>query len=663
MLGVNNFMMKYHKEHLGIMIGGILVLSAIFIISIPERATAGSYNGQDLALAILANQSTLISSSYTDTDNSGHRQEIVLSSLGIMFPTNGSTFALLSTGIAGTPIVTTGATNPGSERGAWFAGGQYGWPRDEATLTMTLQVPQYMHYLYYDVQFFSAEYPEYIGTQYNDKLTITVNSPSKGTTNYIFDVNSGYFVWNSNSIPGTGFNIFAQSGNPNDVDIVDTTPRTPGADAGASDIIPIGGIYHPVSPNEQITVTINIKDVGDNQFDSAAFIDNLMFSGYAKTDILARKTAQDVNGAYLECGDTIKYTVTISNIGAAAQGNNPGNEFEDIIPVNTTYVPGSATATSGIISYSNRKITWNGGIPSQSSVVLTFEVTANQSLINGTIISNQGNVYWDSNEDGTNDATELTDDPGVNDGIDQDGDGETGDDDPTKITVTSFEPPPMVTEDFSDDNAGGKATQSYYGRQWFETSEGITGNVFEVVSGPPGYHYSTDNSFKTKMRFSGGTQYWNYTLSRLESDMIWWEAYFACGNTSEESDLYLDFKNTAGNDIARIKFEYVHEGTVQPTDWVLRLYYMDPVSGWNRLDSDYQGGYLCNGWYKLRIEKNGPSYINYSLYRVNKGLVDFKTGGQLNAPFSNFARVEWYSTKNPVVCPMFFWDEHKIGLI
>ena len=118
-----------------------------------------------------------------------------------------------------------------------------------------------MHYLYYDVQFLSAEYPEYVGTQYNDKLTVTVDSPSEGTSEYFFDVNSGYFVLDSNDITGTGFDIFAQSGYPSDVDWVDTTPRNPGADAGASALIQIGGAAHPVSPNEQITVTFNIKDL------------------------------------------------------------------------------------------------------------------------------------------------------------------------------------------------------------------------------------------------------------------------------------------------------------------------------------------------------------------------------------------------------------------
>jgi uncharacterized repeat protein (TIGR01451 family) len=653
-------MKKGFGRNLTITMGMVIIISMVFIILSSESVNAGSYDGEDLALAILANQSTLVSSSYVDMDREGCRQATVLSSLGTMVPTDGSTFALFSTGIAGAVPVTTDTLNPGDERGTWFKN-KYGHPRDEATLIIVLQVPPYMHYLYYDVQFFSAEYPEYVGSQYNDKLTVTVDSPSQGLTTYVIDVNSGYFVLDSNVIPGTGFDIFAQSGNPDDVDIVNTTPRTPGADAGATDIVPIGGVYHPISPHEQITVTFNIEDIGDNQFDSAAFIDNLIFSGYAKTDIIARKTVQDLNGEILECNDTLEYTVAITNTGAADQSDNPGNEFEDFIPDNTTYVNDSTTATSGTVEYdvNESKIIWNGEIPRESSVLLTFQIKVDSDLQNGTLISNQGTVYWDSNENGTNDATELTDDPYIDDGIDLDGDGETDDDDPTNLVIITLESASTLVEDFSDDTAGGKATQSYFGYEWFETSNETLGSNFEVVSG---YYYSTANSFKTKLRSSGSPQYWNYTLSGFNKDIEWWEIWFACGNASEESNLCLYFKNKDENDIAKIRFDYAHAGTEPPMDWVIKLYYWSPVNGWVRLYTDFPGGYLYNGWYKLRIEKNGVSYINYSLDRAGEGRVDFKADQQLGSSFSDLACVEWRNTKNPVVCPMFFWDEHSLGL-
>lgn len=656
---------KNMKKHYVMIMTLVLILTNIFFIIPSEQVSAGSYDGQDLALAILANSSWLVDSTYSDTDEYGHSQAAVLESLGTMLPTNGSNFALISTGIAGTNIITTNAQEPGDERGTWFEGGSHGYPRDRATLTMTLQVPDYMHYLYYDVQFLSAEYPEYVGTQYNDKLTVTVDSPSKGTTYYTFDVNSGYFLLDSNGIPNTGFDIFARSGYPGGVDWVDTTIRNPGADAGASDLIQIGGAHHPVSPNEQITITFEIKDAGDNLFDSAAYIDNLKFTGFAKTEIIARKVIEDLYGEsidYVECGETYRYRITISNTGAADQENNPGNEFEDILPENITYVTNSAFATSGVINYDagEKKIYWNGDIHGESSVILSFNFKVNEGLSNGTIISNQGIVNWDSNEDGNNDATELTDDAYVDDGIDQDGDGETDDDDPTIISVLEFECPLSVTETFSDDTAGEKATQSFMDHEWFETSDiRIVGSSFEVA---PSYYYQTSKSYKTKIRQSSGTHYWNYTLSELNGDISWWESWFICSDSYEEADLYLDFKNSLGEDIAKIKFEYVNSGEETLMNHYIELYYWEPTGGWKKLNSDFENGYLRKSWYKLRIEKISPNQITYSLDRTGVGTVDNETGSELLSTFSDFSKVEFYSTKNPTLCPMIFWDEHTLGL-
>ena len=646
--------------------GLIILISFSFMILTANNVQATAYNGQDLALAILKDESTYVSSSYTDKDGTGHSQSIVLSSLGIMTPTHGSTFALFSTGIAAYNPVTTDEENPGDERGTWF-NNKNGNPRDFVTLTMCLQVPLYMHYLSYDVQFFSSEYPEFIGTKYNDYLKITVDSPSQGISEYQFDVNSGYFVLDSNDINGTGFDIFALSGNPAQVDIVDTTPRDPGADAGASDLIPIGGQSHPVSPCEYINVTIHLQDKGDNMFDSAAFIDNLRFTGEAMTQIVGSKDLEDINGGEMECNDTLEYTITISNTGTADQNDNPGNEFEDYIPEKTTYISDSAYSEYGDINYNSteNKITWSGDIPSETSRILTFRVKIDNGLQNGEIISNQGTIYWDSDEDGDNDATELTDDMFVDDGIDQDEDGETDDDDPTIGIVYAFDYPTVITEDFTDDTPGGNATQAYLSRNWFRTSNSeMYGSCFEVA---PSFHYSTSQSFKTKLRQSIGSLYWYYSLNTLENaEMDWWEIWFACGDTSENYSFYLYLQDDNGDDIAKIRFNYTPKGPL-PMNWLLELYYCNSTGSedeWCQLSSDYNQGFLRNCWYKLRIEKNATSNIDYILSRVRRDNIDFATGQTLNATFSDFKQVEWYSplTPDPWVCPMFFWDEHRVGL-
>jgi uncharacterized repeat protein (TIGR01451 family) len=589
----------------------------------------------------------------------GHRQATVFSNLGTLYPTNGSTFALFSTGIAGEQPVTTEGLNPGDERGTYFRN-KYGHPWDESTFTMLLQVPEFMHYMYYDVQFLSTEYPEYIGSEYNDELTITVDSPSMGISSYVLNVNSGDFILEANDIPGTGFDIFATSGNPMLVDWVDTTPRYPGSDAGATALI---GREHPVAPLEQIAVTINIKDVGDSQFDSAVFIDNIRFTGYAKTELISRKTVTDLDGGLVKCGDTLRYKISISNIGSATQQNNFGNEFEDEIPLNTQYVAGSVSATSGFPDYSSvdNMILWNGEIPPESSVAIEFDVLVNSSLVNGTIISNQGQLFWDSTEDGTNNAIELTDDPSKDDGIDQDNDGETDDDDPTNCIVYSFQSPPNLKEGFSDDQLGNRANQLFFDTYiWFETDLSDCNNVFSVAES---YHYSTLRSFKTQLRSTDSPLEWKYNLSVFEKNVEWWEIWFRCGNSSEAGDLYLTFTDGSNNLVAQIMFEYISGGSDPLTPYMPRLKFLSGSNNWWQLNTGYIGGYLFDGWYKLRIQQNGTNTIDYTLYDADKGITDYEHSLCFNTAFTNLKSIKWSSTQNPKVAPMIFWDEHEIGLI
>ncbi|KAA0007356.1 MAG: DUF11 domain-containing protein [Thermoplasmata archaeon] len=622
-----------------------------------------------MAYAVLADPSVLISSSYQDTDTTNQfRQRAILSSLGTMFPTDGNDFVLLSTGIAGAQPVTTNGDDPGSERGTWFGPKNPGWsgPYDEATFTIQLKVPPFMHNLSYDLQFFSMEYPDYVGSQYNDKVTVTVDSPSKGVSTYIFDVNSGDFVFESSDIPGTGFDLFAVRWSwwqqrwvptsPSNPDTVTTTPYW-SDDAGASALITR---QHAVGPNETITITFDIRDVGDNQFDSAVFIDNVHFTGYGFTSIRALKTWQDVNGGTLEPGDRIHYMVTISNSGTVDQPDNPGNEFEDVIPDNTTYVPNSVSSTSGSATYDagGNKIVWNGAIPGESSVLVSFDVLVDSNLEQTTVISNQGTVFWDENEDGVNEAQELTDDPATDDGVDQDGDGETGDDDPTLAVVLLYNISEM-TEDFSDDTPGESAHQDYYGFDWFSTSHGSAESIFEVAGG---YHYSTPNSFKTQLRSTCVPQYWNYSLSWMSGlTPTWWQVNFTCGNNSEPFNLILSFKNQSGAEITRLKFEYISTDADPPNNYAPVLYYLTSNDVWVQLSSDYENGFLFNGWYTLKLQQNGTSGIDYLLYHVGGGLTDKETGVNLETSFSQLSRIEWSTTCNPVVAPMFFWDEHKLG--
>ncbi len=635
----------------------LYLISILFIPNFSEQAKADTFSDQ-LACAILANESTLISSSYSDK-SSGNQQAVILSSLGEdIFPSDGDTFVLLSTGIAG-GVATSNGQDPGNERGTWF-GPQYPYyysQLDKAILTMELQVPIDMNYLYYTSQFFSTEGPEWIDSGYNDKFTVKATNDDGTIGTHILDVdeNGGDLVLDAHDLDGTGFDLFAKEKgttnpeDPDEVDWVSTTPDVIGSDASATTAV---DRYFQVTPGDIITLEISIIDSGDNQLDSAAYIDNFKFWPEIKPSISASKTVKDINGNLPEPEDELTYTIDISNIGIADQPDNAGNEFEDILPSEVTFVEGSIdtdctySINDPVYNEVDHKITWNGEIRSMHTVRLSFNVVINQDIDDGDIISNHAMVNWDSSDDGIdeNDKTENI-----------------------YANITVITPPDILTEDFSDDQPKQTAQQSFQGETWFETSENrqISGN-FEVANN---YNYSailhddisSSHSFKTKIRSDTNKQYWNYSISKFNRQIEWWEIWFSCGDASESSDLYLDFKNNKSQEVAKIKFSYSYiDDTESPLNWYLKIYYWNGT--WAPLYCNPMELYLRNDWYKLKIKENSEGNIDYFLNKSDEGVVASKTDTKLSASFSEMAQIEWYSTKNPVACPMFFWDELKMKL-
>jgi len=137
-----------------------------------------------------------------------------------------------------------------------------------------------------------------------------------------------------------------------------------------------------------------------------------------------------VSGTTFTVGSTITYTVVLSNSGPGPQGDNPGNEFTDVLPSGLALVSATATSGTAAANTGTNTVTWNGPIPASGSVTITITATILPSAA-GTTVSNQGTISYDSNGDGTNDATAQTDDPGV-----------AGAANPTSIQVPGL--PPVV---------------------------------------------------------------------------------------------------------------------------------------------------------------------------------------------------------------------------
>ena len=100
-------------------------------------------------------------------------------------------------------------------------------------------------------------------------------------------------------------------------------------------------------------------------------------------------------------------------------------------PAGITHVASNASA--GTASFAAGTVSWNGAIAAGASVTITIQATVDADAT-GTI-ANQGTVQYDADNDGSNETSALSDDP-----------GEAGTGNPTGFEVDegTVEPPPTA---------------------------------------------------------------------------------------------------------------------------------------------------------------------------------------------------------------------------
>src|ERR1043165_2327738 len=150
-------------------------------------------------------------------------------------------------------------------------------------------------------------------------------------------------------------------------------------------------------------------------------------SGSATTTVLAPTNItgfKTVSGGSTP-GSTTYYTIMLVNNGGSDQPDNPGHEFTDVLPSGLTLVTADASGGAATANVATNTVDWDGVIPASDSVTITITATINNGT-DGQTISNQGTFNFDSDYDGTNESSGLTDDPNV---------GVGGIADPTTFTV------------------------------------------------------------------------------------------------------------------------------------------------------------------------------------------------------------------------------------
>ena len=226
--------------------------------------TSNGAGATALANAMLADPSVLTSASFATVPASGtpHGTSTALS----FFPTHGSTFAIMTSGNVNFADDPNNAPNTGDLLGGAPVRGNT--DRDVSILKLDLNVPAGVNCARFNFAFYSDEYPEYVGSDFNDAFIAELDSSTwttSGSTisapnNFAFDANGN--VVSINAAGAATMSAANAAGTTYD---------------GATPLLSAGTVITPGAHS----IYLSIFDQGDTAYDSAVFLDNLTLTTVA----------------------------------------------------------------------------------------------------------------------------------------------------------------------------------------------------------------------------------------------------------------------------------------------------------------------------------------------------------------------------------------------
>ncbi len=221
------------------------------------------------------------------------------------------------------------------------------------------------------------------------------------------------------------------NGGTNGAGLIDLRNLVLGPDGGGADIVTVTFQITLASVITNGTTVENRSAISANgatitPFDPATGIAQTLIASAPAWQV--QKISDDLTGdvAVLEAGDTLRYTITVANIG---NEDAISVTLRDAIPNFTTYIAGSTTlnglavadvgGTSALVAGMpiNAASNSTAGVmeadataPADHIATIVFQVQVNAGTLPGTIIANQGFVYG-TGEGGTAFTPAPSDDP------------------------------------------------------------------------------------------------------------------------------------------------------------------------------------------------------------------------------------------------------------
>ncbi len=233
-------------------------------------------------------------------------------------------------------------------------------------------------------------------------ITVTNNGPSDAASVTMTDVLPAPLRFTALAAPA-GWSCTTPTAGTNGTIVCSTSPMATGAVATfALDAVVDPATSAGTAINNTATVTTPTSDPNSANNSSTS-------SAAAGTPPNITATKSIAGGATHPEGSPITYTIVLTN-SSIAQTDNPGNELTDVLPASLTLVAAAANSGTAVANLGTNTVTWNGAVAGSGSVTITIQALVNNGT-SGTTIANQASVSYDSDGNGTNDTTRLSDDP------------------------------------------------------------------------------------------------------------------------------------------------------------------------------------------------------------------------------------------------------------
>ena len=262
-------------------------------LALPTASASLALNPDPVALAgaIVADPAVVTGAAYVERPAFG--TPVGLSSDPLAsFPTDGDDFAILTTGNASfaddpnSSGSTGAANNGGNVRG--------NTDFDVVVLRLDLNVPASANCLVgMDFRFLSDEYPEWVGTDYNDAFIAELDRTTWATSGSTISAPDNF--------------AFDPDAQPITINAAGVTSMTPEGAAGTTydGGTPLLTAATPISPGPHV-LYLSIFDQGDDIYDSAVLVDNLRFGRVADVTEDCKPGAElaDEHTTYVALGDS-----------------------------------------------------------------------------------------------------------------------------------------------------------------------------------------------------------------------------------------------------------------------------------------------------------------------------------------------------------------------